>query len=408
MFAESEFGAQRFGASQATTSPTPASTTYQRLVVPCGRAECPTQNDFGIYSLQDDIPSRMVSATACPVATCTQAPDIEIYSLQDRILFNGTPLITVPICPEGHTCPPGTLPDEVVYPPGTFVIPDPNFNNSFPIIISMVGCLSTVTRVLPSTATQAQINAAAQEVFLEVANQRTYCDIVNNYNPPPKITVYYNEVVYFVHTCAEGETLTYSGTLPSYITLDTANSRLVLAAGTYAATTQAIANSTAQAELNNFGNAALTSGDLSCVAPPTGCSFWSGMTWDTVTDFGNSVTTAVGEVINNTALGDTFGPSAGVFIHGSLNYTGPEIDCSLTIDMARTGNGSAGLIIVQDGNPILTLVDTGIPNGNSVHPFTVAAGVASVLEFYGNDGVPTLLTLASDTADTVTITITLG
>lgn len=82
--------------------------------------------------------------------------------------------------------------------------------------------------------------------------------------PPPEPAVIFNQPVYFVHECPEGETLIFTGTLPSWITLDSGNSRLVGAAGTYQAATLAEANALAQNALNEFGNAAVAAANLDC------------------------------------------------------------------------------------------------------------------------------------------------
>lgn len=76
--------------------------------------------------------------------------------------------------------------------------------------------------------------------------------------------VLFNQPVYFVHECPEGETLVFTGTLPSWISLDSENTRLVGAAGTYQAASTAGANALAQNALNEFGNAAVAAAELDC------------------------------------------------------------------------------------------------------------------------------------------------
>lgn len=116
----------------------------------------------------------------CPVRDClaisgvANPNDFEIYNLQDALLFNTTSLSFVVDCPEGRTCVPGTYPRVITYPPGTFYLPDPV--RGFPIVLSMEGCQSTVETVLPSTATAAEINAAAQAIFLQIGQQQAECD----------------------------------------------------------------------------------------------------------------------------------------------------------------------------------------------------------------------------------------
>ena len=108
------------------------------------------------------------------------ATDVTIYSLQDRLFFNGVPLSFLVTCPEGYYCPPGSFPRVITYPPGTFVIPQPT-PGGFPIVLQLQGCQSLVSRTLPSDATEAQIQAAANEIILEVGQQQAECDS----QPPP-------------------------------------------------------------------------------------------------------------------------------------------------------------------------------------------------------------------------------
>lgn len=73
-----------------------------------------------------------------------------------------------------------------------------------------------------------------------------------------------NEAVFFPVTCDVGELLSYAGVLPSWITLDTANSQLVGSAGVWSAVTVAAATALAQAALDSFAQAAIDTGALSC------------------------------------------------------------------------------------------------------------------------------------------------
>lgn len=65
--------------------------------------------------------------------------------------------------------------------------------------------------------------------------------------------------------------ITYNGTLPSWITIDVANSRLVGAANTFYQDSQALANNAAQTALNQFATDAIASGDLNCGEEPAVC-----------------------------------------------------------------------------------------------------------------------------------------
>ena len=103
--------------------------------------------------------------------------------------------------------------------------------------------------------------------------------VQNNLNPvQPSGTPFFNEPVFFPHACTGCGVLAYTGTgvnaLPSWISVDVANSQLVGAAGAFQGFSQTDANQIAQAQLNAFGTAALLAGTLTCV-PPAICA--SGM-----------------------------------------------------------------------------------------------------------------------------------
>lgn len=86
---------------------------------------------------------------------------------------------------------------------------------------------------------------------------------------PVSPQVFFNQAVYFVKQCfEEGAVLVYNGTLPSWITLDAENNRLVGASGIFQSNTQSSANALAQNAMNEFGNSAVLSGDLECNSDP--------------------------------------------------------------------------------------------------------------------------------------------
>lgn len=203
----------------------------------------------------------------CETRTCPVEfpPDVRIYSLQDALTFNLTPLSFLVQCPPGFVCPPGTFPKVITFPPGTFVFPDPNTNPGFPIQLELTGCQGRVTRTLPADASQAEINAAIQAIINEVARQQAECDAVSDpppLNPSPFFT---NVEVYSAFSCPECEAVTYTGSLPWYISVDTTNNRLVMASGVIAAETQVEANDQAQAFLDAFKAAAIAAELLECV-----------------------------------------------------------------------------------------------------------------------------------------------
>lgn len=89
---------------------------------------------------------------------------------------------------------------------------------------------------------------------------------------PPAIPVpapkFGNDAVYYDVPC-EGGTLTFTGTLPGWITLDVPGNRLVGAPGTFLSNTKAAATAAAQAAINTFGAAQVLAGNLVCVTGGT-------------------------------------------------------------------------------------------------------------------------------------------
>lgn len=83
-------------------------------------------------------------------------------------------------------------------------------------------------------------------------------------NPVPPPLPFSNDAVFFVVNCGAGTILTYSGTLPGWITIDTANNRLVGNAGTFLGNSTVEATAAAQAALNDFANAGIAAGTLAC------------------------------------------------------------------------------------------------------------------------------------------------
>lgn len=73
---------------------------------------------------------------------------------------------------------------------------------------------------------------------------------------------YGNTEVYW--QCGGAGTIILNTTLPSWITLDTVNNRLVGRANTFRDSTISAATTTAQTELDNWSNAAFASGDILC------------------------------------------------------------------------------------------------------------------------------------------------
>jgi len=199
MFGGNYFAEEYFaGNSSVTVSPAPPVPTYNTLVVPCTTRSCSTvsgrarASDFDVYSLQSDVTESVVPniELECTTRNCDTISgvffngDLEIYNLQDALIFNGTPISVIVNCPVGYNCPPGVFPHTFDYPPGTFGVPPVTNTGGFPIVLSQAGCQSVVTVVLASDATQAEITAAYDNIFLQLAQQQAQCDAIPLAGPP--------------------------------------------------------------------------------------------------------------------------------------------------------------------------------------------------------------------------------
>lgn len=329
----------------------------------------------------------LIPAKDCQTAVCAVSfgPDVAIYNLQDGGFFNETALTFIVDCPPGYACPPGTFPKTVVYPPGTFVLPDPNVTPGFPIYLSLTGCQSTVSLYLDADSTAAEIAAAAQDLISQVAQQQAECDSVVPPNPTPNPNPgALNQQVFTAVSCAEGTTLTYFGILPPYITLDVANNRVVMAAGIVGGATQAEANATAQAFVNNWANTALQNDTLQCVAE-SGCSMGT-PTWSepVINESGATAEmTVAANIMSGSAedSGGVEGTSASATTAGVVSYAGPEIDCCVLVTTSdKVGVANWTITIYYDfGGPFEALLLN--INGSSYvasNPFTIPETIGAV------------------------------
>lgn len=239
----------------------------------------------------------MATCAPCKTVTCVNTPDIEIYNLQSGIDFTSVQLSFIISCPAGYTCTPGSFPRTITYPPGEWEIIIPPGVVGGGGIIRLEGCTSDVVRIVPPGATEAEVAAIVAEVFAAVAAQQAECDAISGAGspfPPPGPTSATNDTVYYTHECEEGYCLAFVAILPAWITFDSENSRLVGVAGFFSGVNKATANATAQAALDAYGDAALTSGDLVCVQISTASPLPEGSVGDAYSETLESDPTAVG------------------------------------------------------------------------------------------------------------------
>lgn len=201
MFGGYYFGRPYFADGPVLVVVPPTPTVVVTTIVPdCRQRACDLVSDLGSYTLDSPTTPRVVQSEDCRSRECVLTPDIEIYTLEDRLAFNGTPLSFVEQCPTGYYCAPGTFPKTFTYPPGTFTIPLPPINTGFPIIVQLQGCSSNVSIVLPATATQAQVDAAGQQVINQVAAQQAQCDAIKSAGPLLPISIQLSDI--FTYACS--------------------------------------------------------------------------------------------------------------------------------------------------------------------------------------------------------------
>lgn len=179
------------------------------------------------------------------IGSCLQFPIVFYNFSQGKQYTNVATNVT---CPSGIivTVPPGTVNYTLPFPP--------DFSGDYPPLV--LGCAAggNVVRLVPPGSTQEQIDAIVEEMIAVCVQAvgLTLC------KPATAIS---NQAVQSP-SCPLGETMSYSGDLPYWITIE--SDHLVGAAGTFFGSNQAQANATAQAELDAFYTSATGLGDLTC------------------------------------------------------------------------------------------------------------------------------------------------
>src|SRR6267142_461104 len=119
-----------------------------------------------------------MSTTICRpcIALPCDNPD-DLAAGIDGAIYSALDFSFLVSCPNGCYCPPSLFPRTISILSSTIppVIPPINEPGT-PIILRLQGCTSLITRTLDSTATQAQIVAAAQSMQAEWAGQQALCN----------------------------------------------------------------------------------------------------------------------------------------------------------------------------------------------------------------------------------------
>lgn len=309
------------------------SCTFMGALFKAKPADMPTISKIDCKPLCDGVVNTTNCKTCDDQGPCLEFP-LVIYNLNAHKSYTNLALEFEVVCPSGQTVsvpvPPGTINYTLPFPPG--------FEGPYPPLV--LGCINgVVVRTPPAFATQEQLDTLVNEMITVCAKAYAEAHVTCADVVPSNVTVYFDV------ECGVDTTLTYSGDIPGWITIDTDNNRLVGAAGTFTAETSAEATDLAQQNLNDFANAALTAGDLTCVSDVTPASIIQlpaqGVGWDDTFSaacfvngpggltygFGNfkTFTSPVGDGINWTSIathtGDFSGPSDVAFGLGLFEIT---------------------------------------------------------------------------------------
>ena len=312
--------------------------------------------------------------------------DLVFYNLSANKSYSNGVLSYQVECPNGTT--------RTVYIAAgriNFTLPfPPDYDGTYPPLIMGCAAGGVIIRTIPDGSSQEAIDAIVDEMITTCGRAIAETEVQCNIAPPS----YFNVEVYFDHSCGVGQYLTYNGTLPSWITLDQDNSRLVGSAGLFSAASQSEADAIAQNLLDEFANAALTSGDLDCTAAPQ----WENTAWTLYGELKDgtgpdAIASGVfsGASFDVEAKRGTTGNIAGVRCLGTLAYAGPETSCKVTVTANVGSPFSAGFLIQQDGVTKLSVTQADIqPAGVFIFPFTIAATAGSSITIIGrtDDGAP--------------------
>lgn len=260
------------------------------------------------------------------ITDCIQFP-LVLYNLNANKTYQND-LIAVQV-----TCPNGSV-ETVVVPAGTisYTLPfPPGFTGDYPPLV--LNCLSggVIVRTIPTGSTQEAIDEIVNGMISDCV--QAYAESIANCQQ-----VLFNAQVSVEHPCAIGTTLQFSGTLPSWITIDTGTSTVIGAAGTISsAISVADATANAQTQLQSWVDANLSNGNLACVSPSSVC------------------TDGIAALLNNT--------------YAIQGYFDGLIDNSLSDPSVFPVWDGTFIYSVGDGNPLDG--DTGWANGGTAHHFSI-------------------------------------
>jgi hypothetical protein len=114
----------------------------------------------------------------CKTLICENPGDLSVGANGDA-LYAQNQLTFLQGLPPGCSAPPGLFPKVFVYLPDQIPPVVPIGGSGSPFILRLQGCISEISRELPSTATQAQIRAAVDAIQAEWGGQQALCDARN-------------------------------------------------------------------------------------------------------------------------------------------------------------------------------------------------------------------------------------
>ena len=169
-------------------------------------------------------------------------------------------------------------------------------------------------------------------------------------NNAPDLGKFLNQIVHYENVCTSG-TLTFSGVLPSWITMDVSGNQFIGKSGVFRGQTQSAADAEALSNLTNFVSQNIAAGNITCSPPvPTPDILWYKFvegTGTTTQDFSGAGNNGVG--IHGTLSWST-GPSGGGAVTFTTTTGGNTIECNHPSTWAA-GDFSYSLWVNPTGTP---------------------------------------------------------
>lgn len=202
----------------------------------------------------------MAKCQTCPEIVDCLTFDITAYNLSKGREYSNASEIVPVNCPGVASPVPYTVAAGLV----STIFPFPADLDSYPPFVLTCAQGNPIVITIPDLSTQSQIdtliNAAIETCVARIAAANACVPVI-----------YTNNTVLFPISCPSGppqQIITFTGTLPSWISIDTVNGNVVGAQGTFQGASTDDATLTAQTNLNTFCNTQIGLGTLFCSPPP--------------------------------------------------------------------------------------------------------------------------------------------